>query len=57
MQDERCCGTVMYQEIDWSNTLVSTCKLCGKTKRRKVNFGNVSKETIENLDRNLKEDS
>lgn len=38
MQDEICCGRLMYQEIGRDNYLLSICKTCGKTKKMKVNF-------------------
>lgn len=38
MVEYKCCGTVMYQEIGLDNKLLSICKKCGKTIKRKVSF-------------------
>lgn len=55
MQDEKCCGSLMYQEIDNQNYLLSICRICGKTTKRKVNFSGASdtKFNIENFNINL----
>lgn len=35
MQEPRCCGTLMYQEIDRDNNRIDYCKFCGKTIKSK----------------------
>lgn len=36
MEEHKCCGKLMYQEIETSGTLLSLCKSCGKTIKRKL---------------------
>lgn len=57
MQDAKCCGSLMYQEIDKQNYLLSICRICGKTTKHKVNFSGASntKFNIENFNGNLEE--
>ena len=38
MHEPKCCGRLMYQEIQNSNTLLSICKICGKTIKKKVSI-------------------
>jgi len=47
MQEHRCCGIEMYQEISSDNMLLSICKKCGTTTKQKVNFSGKAKDDIE----------
>lgn len=38
MVEHKCCGTVMYQEIGLDNKLLSICRKCGKTIKKKISF-------------------
>lgn len=47
MQDTYCCNREMYQEIGADNILISICKVCGKSRKQRVNFGGKTVDNIE----------
>ena len=64
MQNAYCCGREMYQEISSSNILLSSCRICGRSTERRVNFSGRApdgieyfavkdKDTVENFNINL----